>query len=74
MGASRSQTSRSSTTDSRAVNTALRRAADVVYAVSPLSTGAKPVPFSFDFSFNAYPLRYDRPGPQISIYRLKDCQ
>lgn len=53
---------------------ALKRGADVVYAVSPLSTGAKPVSFSFDFSFNAYPLRYDRPGPQISIYRLKDCQ
>jgi hypothetical protein len=52
---------------------ALRQAARVVYAVSPLSTGAKPVPFSFDFSFNAYPLRYDRPGPQISIYRLEDC-
>ena len=52
---------------------ALRRSADVVYAVSPLKTGARPVPFSFDFSFNAYPLRYDRPGPQISIYRLRGC-
>jgi hypothetical protein len=52
---------------------ALRRAADVVYAASPLETGARPVPFSFDFSFNAYPLRYERPGPQISIYRLRDC-
>jgi Dolichyl-phosphate-mannose-protein mannosyltransferase len=52
---------------------ALRRSADVVYAVSPLKTGSRPVPFSFDFSFNAYPLRYDRPGPQISIYRLRDC-
>jgi hypothetical protein len=53
---------------------ALRRAADVAYAVSPLSTGARPVAFSFDFSFNAYPLRYDRPGPQISIYRLRGCR
>jgi hypothetical protein len=53
---------------------ALRRAANVVYAVSPVKTGAKPVPFSFDFSFNSYPLRYDRPGPQISIYRLRDCR
>jgi hypothetical protein len=53
---------------------ALRRAADVVYAVSPVKTGAKPVPFSFDFSFNSYPLRYARPGPQISIYRLRDCR
>jgi hypothetical protein len=52
---------------------ALRRASDVAYAVSPLQTGARPVPFSFDFSFNAYPLRYDRPGPQITIYRLRGC-
>jgi hypothetical protein len=52
---------------------ALQAASDVVYAVSPWGTGARPVPFSFDFSFNAYPLRYERPGPQISIYRLRDC-
>jgi hypothetical protein len=26
--------------------------------------------FSFDFSFNAYPLSFDRPGPEIVIYRL----
>jgi hypothetical protein len=52
---------------------ALRAAGDVAFAASPLRTGARPVPFSFDFSFNAYPLRYDRPGPQISIYRLHDC-
>jgi hypothetical protein len=53
---------------------ALKRAADVVYAAGPVRTGARPVPFSFDFSFNAYPLTYDRMGPQISIYRLRDCR
>jgi hypothetical protein len=26
--------------------------------------------FSFDFSFNSYPLSFDRPGPEIVIYRL----
>jgi hypothetical protein len=52
----------------------LERTSDVVYAVSPLKTGARAAPFSFDFSFNAYPLRYDRQGPQISIHRLRDCQ
>jgi hypothetical protein len=52
---------------------ALKRAGEVVYAASPVRTGAKPVPFSFDFSFNAYPLRYDRMGPQISIYKLRGC-
>ena len=50
----------------------LRRRADVVYRVSPL--GDEPVDgFSFDFSFNSYPLGYDRPGPEIVIYRLRDC-
>jgi hypothetical protein len=52
---------------------ALRRASDLAYAVSPLKPGSRPVPFSFDFSFNAYPLRYDRPGPQVRIHRLRGC-
>jgi hypothetical protein len=52
---------------------ALRRDAKLVYAVKP---AAKSQPFSYDFSFNAYPLEYDRMGPEIRIYRLKGgrCQ
>jgi Dolichyl-phosphate-mannose-protein mannosyltransferase len=50
----------------------LRRRADVVYRVSPL--GDEPLrSFSFDFSFNSYPLGYERPGPEIVIYRLRRC-
>jgi hypothetical protein len=50
----------------------LRERADVVYRVSPL--GDEPLrSFSFDFSFNSYPLGYQRPGPEIVIYRLRDC-
>jgi hypothetical protein len=49
----------------------LERRGEVVYAASPFRNGADPVPFSFDFSFNFYPLRYRRPGPQITIYRLR---
>jgi hypothetical protein len=50
----------------------LRRRADVVYRVSPRAD--EPVRgFSFDFSFNAYPLDYDRAGPEVVIYRLRDC-
>lgn len=50
----------------------LRRLGDVVYRVSP--RGAEPVRrFSFDFSFNSYPLDYERPGPEVVIYRLRDC-
>jgi hypothetical protein len=40
-----------------------------VYTVRPWDGEA--VPFSFDFSFNAYPLTYGRPGPEIQIYRLQ---
>ncbi len=44
---------------------ALRREGRVVFtARQPLRT------FSFDFSFNSYPLSFDRPGPEIVIYRL----
>ena len=32
--------------------------------------GAPGRAFSFDFSFNSYPLAYERPGPEIVIYRL----
>jgi hypothetical protein len=50
----------------------LRRRADVVHRVSPL--GDEPVrSFSFDFSFNSYPLDYERPGPEVVIYRLREC-
>jgi Dolichyl-phosphate-mannose-protein mannosyltransferase len=50
----------------------LERRSDVVYRVSP--RGDEPVNrFSFDFSFNSYPLDYKRPGPEIVIYRLRDC-
>jgi hypothetical protein len=51
----------------------LDRRADRVYHVSPYGPGAKPVRFSFDFSFNYYPLAYDRPGPEIRIYRFPSC-
>ena len=50
----------------------LKRRADIVYRVSP--RGDEPVNrFSFDFSFNSYPLDYQRPGPEVVIYRLRDC-
>ncbi|HVL95415.1 MAG TPA: glycosyltransferase family 39 protein [Solirubrobacteraceae bacterium] len=53
----------------------LERRGDVVHRESPYRDGADPLPFSFDFSFNYYPLRYERPGPEIAIYRLRgdDC-
>ncbi len=49
----------------------LRRVGEVVHRVRPWRTGAAPLPFSFDFSYNAYPLGVARPGPEIVIHRLR---
>ena len=49
----------------------LARRGEVVFRASPFDPGAERVNFSFDFSFNSYPLAYRRPGPEIVIYRLK---
>jgi hypothetical protein len=48
----------------------LKSSADLAHKVAPSASGA---PFSFDFSFNYYPLQYDRPGPEIDVYRLRNC-
>ncbi len=48
----------------------LNRRGDVVFRATPYGNGAKPVPFSFDDSFNYRPLAYERPGPEIVVYRL----
>jgi 4-amino-4-deoxy-L-arabinose transferase-like glycosyltransferase len=46
----------------------LRRRAAVVYHVRPYDTT---VPFDFDWSFDYYPLAYERPGPELTIYKLR---
>jgi hypothetical protein len=50
---------------------ALARQGEVVYHVSPYRAGARPVAFNFDWSFDYYPLSYARPGPEVSVYRLR---
>ena len=52
----------------------LRKRADVVYRISPYGRDSERVPFSFDYSFNYYPLTYERPGPEIVVYRLRNCE
>src|SRR3954470_9779080 len=47
---------------------ALKRQGEQVFHVSPYGDAKKG--FSFDFSFNYYPLEYDHPGPEVSIYKL----
>lgn len=53
----------------------LEERGDVAYRISPYGSGEEVASFSFDFSFNHYPLAYERPGPEIVIYRLTgaDC-
>jgi hypothetical protein len=48
----------------------LANRARLVYHVSPFSTSARPVPFSFDWSIDYFPRQYHRPGPEMSVYRL----
>jgi hypothetical protein len=52
----------------------LAKESKVVYHVSPYKPGAKPVRFDFDFSYNYYPSAFARPGPEITIYRLRNCK
>ena len=49
----------------------LERRADVAYEASPYREGADPVTFNFDWSFDYYPLAYHRPGPVMTVYRLR---
>jgi hypothetical protein len=49
----------------------LQRRSKVAYTVSPYSKGKGPVKFNFDWTFNYYPLAYNRPGPVMTIYRLQ---
>jgi hypothetical protein len=49
----------------------LDRRADLVFEASPYRSGSGPVRFSFDWSFDYYPLAYSRPGPLMQVYRLR---
>ncbi len=41
-----------------------------VFVASPYRHASATVRFNFDWSFDYYPLEYERPGPLITIYRL----
>jgi hypothetical protein len=52
----------------------LARESHVLFHASPYKPGARPVPFDFDISTHLYyPRAYERPGPEVTIYRLRDC-
>jgi hypothetical protein len=50
---------------------ALRSQAEVIFRASPYVRGKRPVAFGFDWSFDYYPLAYHRPGPTMTVYRLR---
>jgi hypothetical protein len=49
----------------------LERRGDVAFHASPYAKGKGPVTFNFDWSFNFYPLAYSRPGPEMTVFRLR---
>jgi hypothetical protein len=53
---------------------ALKQQSRLLLHVSPYKRGAKPVKFNFDLSYNYYPTAFDRPGPEIWLYRLNNCK
>ncbi len=50
---------------------ALAKQGVIAARFSPYRRGANPVRFNFDWSFDSYPLAYERPGPVVTIWRLK---
>ena len=48
----------------------LEQRSKLVFEASPYRRGAGPVEFNFDWTFDYYPLAYDRPGPVMQVYRL----
>jgi 4-amino-4-deoxy-L-arabinose transferase-like glycosyltransferase len=66
----RAYTDRSAVPQAIAYYRALAQQANVAYRVSPYSQGKGPVSFSFDWTFDYYPLVYQRPGPEMTVYRL----
>ena len=48
----------------------LARRGRLVFRASPMTSRGAPPSFSFDWSFDYYPLGYHRPGPLVQVYRL----
>ena len=52
----------------------LEEESDHVATFSPYERGAAAPRFHFDLSYNYYPSEFERPGPEVRVYRLDDCQ
>jgi hypothetical protein len=53
---------------------ALEQRSKLAYEASPYRPGSGPVKFNFDWTFDYYPLAYERPGPVMQVYRLSGGQ
>jgi hypothetical protein len=51
---------------------ALAAHAQVAFRVSPYAPGSSAPAFNFDWTFDFYPLAYRHPGPEMTVYRLRD--
>jgi hypothetical protein len=47
---------------------------ELLKTFDPWEEGADPPEFHFDLSYNYYSPAFDRPGPEVRIYRLDDCK
>jgi hypothetical protein len=52
---------------------ALRKQAKVAFKVSPVGKGDKLPHYQIDKSFNYVESAYHRPGPEMIVYKLRDC-
>jgi hypothetical protein len=52
----------------------LEREADLIGRFTPYKKDAKAPRFHFDLSYNYYPSEFNRPGPEVLIYRLRNCK
>jgi 4-amino-4-deoxy-L-arabinose transferase-like glycosyltransferase len=50
---------------------ALAAQAEVAFHVSPYAPRSSAPDFNFDWTFDFYPLAYSRPGPEMTVYRLR---
>ena len=53
----------------------LERESRVVFRATPYRPGAEPPPFQFDWSTHLFqPAAFVRPGPEVVVRRLGDCE
>jgi hypothetical protein len=52
---------------------ALEREGELRYRIAPFDGPDAEHYFQYDFAVNSAPLRFERPGPTVRIYHLRDC-